>query len=314
MSSAHENQESRLAVAWHDCAWPIAVRVRPRRSRGSRSRRCSMMSDLRCAGLQIPPVQPSRNCLMKNLNPRLPRSRRGFTLIELLVVIAIIGILAAMLLPALSRAKLRAQISKAQAEMTEIAQAVIRYEATYSGRYPVSTNAMNSAVTAKSDFTYGDMNRVQNSFSHQTNNAEVVAILMAKEQYPNGNWSPNRNHVRNTQQIQFLNARMVSDTTSPGVGTDGVYRDPWGMPYIITMDLNYDEKAKDAFYRRQAVSQQNGQTGFNGLVNTTDNGGNSNDFEHGGPVMVWSFGPNKDVDPDQKANEGVNRDNVLSWK
>ena len=37
------------------------------------------------------------------LNPSVPRSRRAFTLVELLVVIAVVAVLAARLLPALSR-------------------------------------------------------------------------------------------------------------------------------------------------------------------------------------------------------------------
>jgi hypothetical protein len=30
--------------------------------------------------------------------------------------------------------------------------------------------------------------------------------------------------------------------------------------------------------------------------------------------MVWSAGPDKQVDPNTKATLGVNKDNILSWK
>lgn len=53
---------------------------------------------------------------------------KGFTLIELLVVIAIIGILAALLLPALAGIQLRARRAEIKLNMTNIAGALKAYE------------------------------------------------------------------------------------------------------------------------------------------------------------------------------------------
>ncbi len=57
--------------------------------------------------------------------------KRAFTLIELLVVIAIIAILAAILFPVFSQAKLAAKKSRALAQMKQLGTAVYMYSADY---------------------------------------------------------------------------------------------------------------------------------------------------------------------------------------
>jgi prepilin-type N-terminal cleavage/methylation domain-containing protein len=295
---------------------------------------------------------------MKTPTDTHARRCRGFTLVELLVVIAIIAILASLLLPVIGRVKVKAQVKKAELEVNGIATAIHTYESDYS-KFPVSSvgavTAMSEASRLGEDFTYGTFgvtcvgpagpNAPGAGFTkpggfqtittvgstYNTNNAEVTAALLDVE-----NWSGvpgptiNKDHVKNPNKTQYLTAHMSGNTSSPGVGTDGIYRDPWGNPYIITVDLNYDEKARDAFYRDPAVSQDpsdgTGNRGLNGLIKKRDSAGNAvlvngkPVFEANDHVMVWSAGPDKMIDPNTandpngKANKGANKDNVLSWK
>jgi prepilin-type N-terminal cleavage/methylation domain-containing protein len=256
---------------------------------------------------------------MKIISNYLRRPRAGFTIVELLTVIAIIAILAAMLLPVLAAAKKHAQKVQAHLQTVDIAQAIQKYDSDY-GRFPTAQPA------GTNDFTYGgtvfDAGRNPSPPVTTTptsgvtmTNEEVIAILMDNTTLANG---VNTNHIRNPQQTIFLNAKMSGyDPSQPGLpegGVDvtGVYRDPWGNPYIISMDLNYDESCKDSFYCSDKVSgfnQTSANPGWNGLV--TD--GTVNNFQLRGKVMVWSAGPDGKIDPTANAATGVNKDNVVSW-
>lgn len=134
------------------------------------------------------------------------RSSRGFTLIELLIVIAIIGILMALLFPAVNSAIDAARRAQAKNDVTQLATAITAYETEY-GRLPGSTGSSDSN------------GKVTQSF---------MDILTATGSGTNDN----------PRKIVFLEVNTWKKGKS---GTNGNnFLDPWGGSYYVALDYNYD--------------------------------------------------------------------------
>ena len=112
-------------------------------------------------------------------------SKRAFTLIELLVVIAIIAILAAMLLPALSKAKQRAWTTNCLSNLKQISLGLRMFADDSEDRFPQSGESIKWDWIDPNAITNGWMQQIY-SYMQSTN----VFHCPGNAQLPLNNQSP----------------------------------------------------------------------------------------------------------------------------
>ncbi len=170
------------------------------------------------------------------------KSRTGFTLIELLVVITIIGVLIALLLPAVQAAREAARRSQCTNNLKQIGLALHNYESmhgafpsggesTYYGVTPPATQFVDGTSTFTKILPYLDQNNTFNTynFSFEYNdirgfNGTAVATRVAVYTCPS---SPNSGAYNGVPDPQGNGLRFARTDYGPTCYTD---IDPQGLP------------------------------------------------------------------------------------
>ncbi len=165
----------------------------------------------------------------------------GFTLIELMVVVAVIGILIAILLPAVGMARTRAHVARAMNDCKGIESALQHYYAEYRS-YPWGLNTYPDTKLDGSGS--GDVAGIE-AGAHPTGGIPLL------EPYVNllrGGNPKNRGGISmNPLKYAFLDIpdkRVASYFHDVGSGayTTNAFLDPWDHPYYFMCDYNRDNK------------------------------------------------------------------------
>ena len=194
-------------------------------------------------------------------------NRSAFTLIELLVVISIIAVLMGLAFPAFQGVQNSARRTQAKNDLVQIVTAVNAFYTEY-GKYPIPGAAPGD------EYTVG--------LASNTTKALFDALRGLDATF-------------NPRQIEFIKPPDAKDTAAPrgGMGppAEGQFYDPWGKPYVISIDADYNNEVSNPY---------------------SANAGATPKLRAG--VIAWSLGKDKATQAGADKNMGTNKDDVISWQ
>lgn len=168
------------------------------------------------------------------------RDRIGFTLLELLVVIAIIGILAALLLPAVNTTKLRAKRITCVNQLKQVGLGFQMFAHEHDGKLPMQVSTREGGTEELISPTNQESADFTSAYRHlQTLSNELVTpkilVCAMDSRLAAGNFPS----LKNTNVSYFVNVRAESGKSSSILAGDRNLTSDGGGQSVLRLDANH---------------------------------------------------------------------------